>query len=77
MRRDILSIIENALELEQESLKGHERLNELDWGSIAVLSFMAAIDEKYAVVLAPKKMLESKTIDDLIILVENEIQYVS
>jgi acyl carrier protein len=77
MRKDILQLIENSLELEPGSLNGNEALNSLNWSSLAVLSFMSLVDEKFAIVVSPKEMLNCKTVNDLIGIVIKELETVN
>jgi acyl carrier protein len=61
--------LETVLELDQESIKGNETLDELYWDSMALVMFIAMADEKYSVVISPSKLAEAKSVADLLALV--------
>jgi acyl carrier protein len=51
-------------------LTGSEELSALgSWDSVAVISFMGMVDDKWGVTLAPTKIQACKTVDDLAALV--------
>jgi len=43
------------------------------WNSLAVVSFLAMVDEKFGVTLSPDAIAESETVDDLIELFHGKI----
>ena len=58
--------MDELLELPAGTLKGQEQLSDLDaWDSLAVLSFIVLLDEKYGVTAATKQIVACKTMDDL------------
>ena len=66
--------IELALELPAGSLKGDERLEDIpEWDSLAVISFIALVDEKLGLAVDGEKLAESKTVGDLLALVREKL----
>jgi acyl carrier protein len=56
-----------VLQVPDGSLTGREELSSLEnWNSLAVLGFMAVIDEHYGVILSPERVLACKTVNDLL-----------
>ncbi len=68
--------LENILELEPESIKGTESLNDLEgWDSLAKLSFIAMGDSELGTVVSAKALLACKTVADLMRLFDGQIAY--
>jgi acyl carrier protein len=66
-KKEFYSMIEEIIEAESETLTGQELLEELDnWDSLAIVNYIAVVDENFSVTLAAKKILECKTVDDLL-----------
>ena len=66
--------IELALELPEGSLKGDEKLEDIpEWDSLAVISFIALVDEKLGLAVDGEKLAETKTVDDLMGLVREKL----
>ena len=66
-KTEFLLSLDELLELEPGSLQGHETLDSLEgWNSIAVISFMALVDEHFNLTLQPRQIAECKTVADLI-----------
>jgi len=67
MKRDeLLADLGELLETDSP-LTGSEELATLgNWDSLAVMSFMAMIDDKYGMTLSPKDIYASKTVNDLL-----------
>ena len=61
--------LETILELDPETIKGPETLDELAWDSMAVVMFIAMADQNYSVAVAPSKLVNAKTVNDLYALV--------
>lgn len=67
-RDEFLTAFSELLETESP-LTGSEKLSDLaNWDSMTMLRFMAMIDERWGMTLAPKKLSESTTVDDLMAL---------
>ena len=63
---DFLRRLEELLDMDADSLTGAERLENLErWDSIAVMGFLALVDEQCGVALSPKTVAECGTVDEL------------
>jgi len=64
--REKLNLLEEMLDLETGSLNGDERLEDIEqWDSIAVISFIALVDEVFGRVIQSRQVKELKTVKDL------------
>ena len=71
---EFLRELEDVLEAEVDSIKGDETLADLgSWDSLAVMAFIAMVDEKLGVTLAASKLAEATTVGGLIALLEEKI----
>ncbi|WP_122524591.1 acyl carrier protein [Pseudomonas viridiflava] len=66
MEDKVLRLIEEAMEADEGS---RSRGQNLDWDSIAVLTFMSLADEHLGKTLAANRLNGCKTVDDVIDLV--------
>jgi len=57
--------IERLVELKAGTLKGDERLDAVGWDSLAVVSFIAHMDSKYGISVAPDRIQGARTVEDL------------
>jgi len=72
---EFLLLLDELLELEPGTLKGSETLESLeDWNSLAVISFMALVDEHFGVSLQPRQIAGCSTIADLVGLLGDRIR---
>jgi acyl carrier protein len=70
-RADLLKEIERIVELDDGILRGEETLKDLgDWDSLAIMSFIAMVDKKFSILIEGAKIIECKTVNDLIYLVQ-------
>lgn len=73
-KQEFLRELEEVLEADVDSIKGDETLADLgSWDSLAVMAFIAMVDEKCGVTLAASKLADAKNVDDLIALVGDNI----
>jgi acyl carrier protein len=73
-KQEFLRELEDVLEADAESIKGDETLADLgSWDSLAVMSFIAMVDENYGVTLAASKLAAAKSVGDLIALLGDNI----
>ena len=73
-RNEFLLSLDELLELEPGTVKGSEILDSLDgWNSLAVISFMALVDERFGVSLQPRQIAASSTVSDLVRLLGDRI----
>lgn len=63
--------LEELQELDNGSLTGGERLESIRWDSMAVVMFIASADEKYGRAVAPGKLNDAETVDDLFRILES------
>ena len=63
--------LDEMLELDPGTLTGEETLEDLEsWDSLAVISFIALVDEQFGMVVEGQKLAQARTIGDLIALIE-------
>jgi acyl carrier protein len=72
-KEQFLALIDELLELDSGTLQGDEKLDDLDWNSLAVIGFMALADEHFGVSVTPASLARCKSIDDLAGIVGNKI----
>jgi acyl carrier protein len=74
-KKEFLALLEQMLEEPPGTLTGSEKLGEqvAGWDSLAVLSFIALVDEKFGTTVSPKAIAESETVNDLIELLHGKI----
>jgi acyl carrier protein len=66
--------IESALELPEGTLKGDELLADIpEWDSLAVISFIAVVDEKLGLAVDGEALAEAQSIADLVALVQEKL----
>jgi acyl carrier protein len=57
--------LERVLELAPGSVRGAEPLADLHWDSMSAIMFIAMADEKFGAKIAPERLTEAKTVEDL------------
>jgi acyl carrier protein len=73
-RNEFLLSLDELLEFEPGTITGSETLDSLDgWNSLAVISFMALVDERFGVSLQPRQIAASTTVSDLVRLLGDRI----
>ncbi len=65
----VIQLLESAFQADPGSLTPASNIND-QWESIALLGFMAAVDEEFGVVLSPQKLMACQTAGDVAKLVE-------
>jgi acyl carrier protein len=68
MEDKVLRLIEEAMEADEGSLSKGQNL---DWDSIAVVSFMSLVDEHFGKSISANRLSNCQTVDDVIDLVSN------
>jgi acyl carrier protein len=64
--KEFITLIEEIIESDSGTIGGAEPLESLDgWDSVAVISFIALVDERLGITLSPKKIADAKTVLDL------------
>lgn len=69
-----LRLLEEALEREPHSLAGSEALEEIEWGSLSVITFLAVVDEQLNIQLNAKQVNECRTLPQLLELLGSDLQ---
>jgi len=73
-KKEFYFALENMLEMEPETIKGDELLVNLPgWDSVAVLSFIALVDEKLGESVSAAALVRAQTVADLIGLFPDKI----
>ena len=67
-------MFDELLELEPGTAKGPETLDSFEgWNSLAVISLMALVDERFGLTLQPRRIAECQTVADLMGLLGDRI----
>lgn len=62
-----LDTLEELLDIEKGTLSEETALDQLsEWDSLAVITLIAMLDEKYGKSVTPKKIKEFKTVKDIL-----------
>ena len=73
-RNEFLLLLDELLELEPGTVKGSETLDGLEgWNSLAVISFMALVDEHFGIGVQPRQIAACTTVTDLMGLLGDRI----
>ena len=74
-KKEFLALFAEIVEEDPDSLHGSEKLREqiLGWNSLAVVSIIVMVDERFGLTLAPKEIAACKTVNDLIQLLEGRV----
>ena len=69
-RDEVLRSMEDLMELQTGTLEGPERLDGMEqWNSMAMIGFIALVDEHFGETLSPRKFVSCSTVDDVLKLV--------
>ena len=70
-RTEFLKKVDELLELPEGTLKGPERLEDLEnWNSMAIVGFVALVDETYNFNVSPRQFANCETMNDVLALVK-------
>jgi acyl carrier protein len=70
-RETFLPLLDEALEVPPGTLKGPEKLEDLEnWNSMAMVSFVALVDEHFNYTVSPRQFVNCETVDDLLALIK-------
>ena len=73
-KSEFIEVLEQVWELDPGTIRGDEVIDDVGtWESIAVVEFIALIDENAGITLQPEKIAEAKTIQDLMNLLGDNI----
>lgn len=74
-RTEFLNALENIMELDDNTLKGNEQLIDMrQWDSIAFLSVIAMLDEKFGIIIQGDKLEKITNVADLVALVADNLE---
>jgi acyl carrier protein len=69
-----LAKLEEMMEIQSGTLADSESLKNLkQWDSVAIMGFIAFVDEHFEITLSAKRLVGCKTVDDLIALLGDRI----
>lgn len=72
-KTQFLKLIDELLELDEGALKGDEQIDGIGWDSLATISFMALVDERFGLSLQPRQIAGCSTVSDLSALLGDRI----
>lgn len=73
-RQEFLRAIEELIDMDPGTLKGDEVLDSLGgWDSLAVISFIALVDESLGMILEGDKLADASTMAELMAMVEHKL----
>ena len=68
-------MLEEIIEADPDTLTGEELIEDLEnWDSLAVVNFIALVDENFGITLSPEKIMNSKTVNELVSLLDGYIE---
>lgn len=71
---DFLRALEEALEVDQNSLQESQRLEDVEiWDSMAAMIFMALVDEETGLSVTGDQIMDCQTVGDLVGLLGDKI----
>lgn len=74
-RQEFYKIIDEIVEEDPGTVKGGERLDELEgWDSLSVVAFIGAMDKHLKAQVQPALLAKAETVDDLLGLVSEKIE---
>lgn len=74
-RGEFLNALEQIMELDDNTLKGNEQLIDMrQWDSIAFLSAIAMLDEKFGIIIQGDKLEKITNVADLVALVADKLE---
>jgi len=74
-KEEFLRQLEQMMEMDSGSLTGEEALTDLpEWDSLQILEFLVLVEERFCVVIDGVDVMEAKTVNDLLALVDTHIQ---
>jgi acyl carrier protein len=63
---EFFSLLDEMLELAPGTISGNERLEDLEnWDSLAVISFIALVDEHFGILIESERLAAAETVGDL------------
>jgi acyl carrier protein len=76
-KKEFLLILDEIVEAEPGTIKGTDVLAETDgWDSMAMLGFIAMLDEKFGLIVPPEKIADAIVVSDLMALLDGNITHI-
>ncbi len=73
-RAEFLQALEESFEVDQGTLEGNETLEDLEcWDSMSALIYMALADEKLGITVSGEQIINCKTVNDLLDLLDDKL----
>ena len=63
---EYLPLIEEIFEEDPGAISVSDTLDELGWDSISFMSFIAAMEDNFGIMIAPTELTQCSTVEDLI-----------
>jgi acyl carrier protein len=74
-KNEFLLLLDDIVETEQGTITETDVLGELEgWDSMAVMGLIAMVDEKFGMALVPEEIAASRTVADIITLINGHIR---
>ncbi|TFD57534.1 phosphopantetheine-binding protein [Cryobacterium sp. Hh38] len=73
-KSEFISLVEETLEVGSGTISLSDRLAEIDWDSLANISFIAALDMSHSAVVDAETLARCETVQDLFELAESAIK---
>lgn len=74
-KKELLQMFEEIVEADPDTLTGEELIENLEsWDSLAIVNLIALVDENFGITLSPEKIMKSKTVNELISLLDGYIE---
>jgi acyl carrier protein len=74
-RKEFLAHFDELIQENVGSTQGIEKLGELEaWDSLAVMGFIALVDEQFGITVSAQKVADAQTVDDLVGLLGDKIE---
>jgi acyl carrier protein len=69
-KNEFLRLMEEAVEADAGTITCDDAIESIEgWDSVAIISFIAMVDEKFGVTISPKKIEDAKYVSDLMTLI--------
>lgn len=73
-KQEFYSLLEELFELDEGAIKGDEKLEDLPFDSLAVVSLISAVDSKLDIVLVPADLGKASNVGELLAMVSSKIE---
>jgi acyl carrier protein len=74
-KSEFLMLLDEIIEAAPGTLKETDLLADVDgWDSLAVMGLIAVVDETFGITLVPEKIAGSKTVADIVALLDGQIE---